>query len=183
MANKKEIYGALMRISRSYDSTSVQMITGITTDSDLNGMELKELFSGNDVSLEKYQEYHNHLELAKRRTTLYKGSANLTPGILTLSMQSEDRAGSILVLRLPLVESVDNKYFGSIGLTTLISDANMQILKMGVVRADQKGLVPFSLTDEQLPGILAINKLENEHIELAFRDNALWNDMILSSAK
>jgi len=180
---RKEVYGAVIRIRRMHDTTSVQMITGITEDMDLNGPMLRALFDEKDISLEKYQAYRNSLEMAKRRTTLYKGMADIAPGVLTIQVHAEDRAGSIIVLRLPLVENMDGQYFGSVGLLTLVSEHELQILKMGVMRADHKELRPFSLQNEQLNDVLSIEKLGNDHIQLRFNDNSLWNDMILASGR
>jgi len=183
MANKKEIYGAVMKIQRIHENTSVQMITGITMDSDMRTPQIVELFSGKDVAVDKYKEYRNKLEFSKRRTTLYKGIVTMTPGMLTLEMGSEDRAGSMIFLRLPVTESINGEYLGSLGLLTLISERDVQILKMGIMRADRKGLPTFSLKDDQLMSILAIEKKENEHIQLQFSDNGLWNDIVMSQAE
>lgn len=178
--NKKEIYCALMKIQKQHDTTSVQMITGITTDDDINGVPLRELFRGKDISLDEYKKYRAGLELSKRRTTLYKGRVELAPGIMTLSMGSEDRAGSILVMRLPMIETLQGGYLGSIGLTTLISERDLQILKMCVMRADQKGLKPLKMDAEILHSMLPIVKKENEHMQLEFGDNSTWTEAILT---
>lgn len=182
ITTKKEIYGAVMKVQRVHDSTSVQMITGLTTDADMRTPQLMELFNGRDIPLEKYKEYRNKLELSKRRTTLYKGTVSLVPGIMSLQMQSEDRAGSMISLRIPVIENSTDDYLGSIALLSLIGGTEVQILKMGIMRADRKELHPISLETPALHEILAMQKMENEHVTFNFNDNVIWNDIMLSNS-
>ena len=182
-ADRTEIYGAVLKIDSYHDTAVVQMITGIVNDEDLGSLALSDLFSAKSIPLEKYREYRAKLELSRRRTALFKGTAELKPGLLTLTLQSEDRAGNALVLRIPPVESDDGRYFGSLGLATLLTEHEMQILKIGIVRADQPDLKPFHLDDRRLPGILKIQKRPNEHICLSYHDNSAWNEMMLSPAE
>lgn len=88
-----------------------------------------------------------------------------------------------MFLRCPAVPGIDNRFFGAMGLMTLIGNSSMQFLKAGIARADMDELKPFSLSDPQLARILQITKNENEHIVIPFDDNTNWNDMILTAGK
>lgn len=52
---------------------------------------------------------------------------------------------------------------------------------MAIARGDDKALKPISMNDERLKSILAINKLDNEHIILTPRDDMRWYEMIIEN--
>lgn len=183
LVDKKEVYGAILHIQEAYGEIGVQLLTGISSEDTFRGRQVLELFSQKDASAEEYKKFRDSLGLAGRRLTLYKGHAKLSSGILTMTMQSEDRAGSIIMMHLPLGDDSDSQYYGSIALVNAFSDRIMQILKMGIVRADEKSIKPFSLKDDALKKLLDVDKLPNEHVKLDFQDSDLWNDMIISATE
>jgi len=180
LKDRKKVYGAMMRIAKVHDDTVVQMITGITDDNDIESFKLKDLFAGGDIKLEKYQAYKESLELTKRRTTLYKGMLDLTPGMISIQLQGVDRENSMVMIRCSAAPSMDNHFFGSLGVATMIGADNIQFLMMGIERIDIKGLKPLSLEDPRLIDMLSITKLENEHISINLKKNGDWNDMLLN---
>lgn len=154
MRNKKVVFGALLRISKVRDETVAQMITGITSDDDLHNPTLLRLFDKPDVSIEKYHEWVDSLELVKRQTALFKGTVNMTPGVMNLELQSIDRDGTFIMFRCGSDAGRTGKFLGNLGLAAMVGRQGMMILKMAIVKENVRGLKPMSLEDPEVARLL-----------------------------
>ena len=179
--NRRSMSGGLMRISRVRDVTAVQMIAGLTDEADFENPALLKLFEKQDITLEAYKEYRAGLEISRRRTSLCKGTAELSPGMMHLELGVMDHDGAALLVR--CAAGAEEKFLGSIGLAALLDRQEMQMFKMGFVRADIAGIRPLKLNDEEAARLLEMEKFPNEHVCLSFREAADWNDLILNSAE
>lgn len=178
---KKNIAGGLLKLSRSRDKLTAQMISGLTEEGDLTSPALTALFSAEDITIDAYKEYRAGLDIGKRRTTLFKGTAEVTPGMLHIELGAMDRDGTALLYRCAAPAGDSEPFLGNIGLAALIDKQEMQLCKLGLVRADEKGITPMPLTDAGVASLLEMEKLPNEHVALSFREAADWNDLILSA--
>ena len=175
------IYGSLLRISKVHDETVAQMITGLTSDLDLCAPALVALFDQPDISTAKYQEYVDGLDVVKRQTTLFKGVVTMTPGVMNLEMQSIDRDDNRLMFRCSSEAGNGGEFLGALGLVSLIGNQGVNILKMGIVKENVRGIKPMSMEDPEVARLLEINKLPNERINLSKQESSDWYDLIISS--
>ena len=178
---KKNVAGGLMKIAKVRDTVTAQMISGLTEESHFSDPALLELFAGEDITLEAYKEYREGLEIGKRRITLFKGAAEVTPGMLHVELGAMDRDGAVLLYRCTVPNEGEDKFLGNIGLAAVIDKQEMQLCKLGLVRTGVQGIAEIPLEDESVGSLLELEKLANEHIALSFREAADWNDMILSA--
>lgn len=181
MHGKKVVYGALLRISKVHDETVAQMITGLTSDLDLCAPALVALFDQPDISTAKYQEYVDGLDVVKRQTTLFKGVVTMTPGVMNLEMQSIDRDDNRLMFRCSDEPGISGAYLGSLGLAAMVGKDGLNLLKMGIVKENVRGIKPMALDDPEVAHLLEINKQPNEHINLSMQESSEWNELIISS--
>lgn len=177
---KKIMAGGLLKLSKVRDSLTAQMISGFTEDQDLDSPALRKLFAVPDITPEAYKEYRAGLEIGKRRVTLFKGVAEIKPGLMTLELGAMDRDGAVLIFRCPVQQENGEKFLGNIGLAALIDKQEMQLCKLGLMRTDEQGVTPMPLNDENVAALLEMEKLPNEHIALSFREAADWSDLILT---
>lgn len=182
ISDQKKVYGATLKISTMNNVTTVQMVSGLSTREDMKGMRLRSLFEKNDISVTDYKKYKDSLPLAKRRTALYKGVVQATQSSLTFQMQSADMEGNFLICQVAAEAALDNQYLGGIGMLTMLNGNNgLEILKVGLERADHKDLRPLMFEDPKLIDILCFQKTENEHIHLSAKDNTSWNNLLIDS--
>ena len=178
--SRKSLAGGLLKITETRGSLTAQMVSGLTDEGDFSDPALRNLFAEQDITVEAYKAYRAGLEIGKRRTTLFKGTAEVTPGMLYVSLGAMDRDGAMLLFRCLAMPEGDDKFLGSIGLAALADKQEMQLCKLGLVRTGEPGITPMPLEDEAVAALLEMDKLPNEHIALSFRENADWNDLILA---
>lgn len=178
--NRKEVYGAVIKVFEANGQTGVQMIAGISDLTMLKSVRLRNLFAKNNVSMDDYNKYRDSLDIGQRRTTLYKGVVTAANDFMYLQMQGADRENNLVYYN--CVTSVDNgdEFLGGIGLMTFVNGKyDVQLLKMAIEKADRKDLKPFDFSNEDLIDMLSIEKRPNEHIHLSLQENARWHDMII----
>ena len=179
--DEKHIYSAIIKIYKDGSMTSAEMIAGLTDNDMLSDAEINKLISAKSFDVKAYKEYRKTLPLAKRRTTVYTGQAAYVPGLMTLSLKDADRGENYLHIRIPIGNRIDDGYFGSLGVMTMISpEFDIQFLKMGIEKADDELQVP-DLNDEKLYELLSIKKTANEHIYLTASDNSRWINYLLGT--
>ena len=179
--SKKAVAGGLLRLSKARDTVAAQLISGFTEESDFASPELTALFAAEDITPEAYKAYRAGLEPGKRRVTLFKGQASITPGLVTLELGATDRDGAALIFRCA-APAGDEAFTGNVGLAALIDKQEMQLCKLGLIRADLPGVTPVPLSDERVAALLELEMLPNEHVALSFRDAEDWSDMIFAGA-
>lgn len=173
------IYSMVIRIFKSGNSMSAYVLAGIGDDNDLVGPELKEILQSKDVPA-SYREYKKQLPVTKRRTSLYFGEVTCTPGMLTLTLKDADKDNSYLHIRIPAKSSEDT-FAGSLGVATLIlSEYDIQFLKIGIESADIKELKLPDMGDDKLHKLLSLKKTANEHVHLSVADSEAWLNYIFS---
>lgn len=183
--DQKIIFGAILRVFEANGIQAAQMITGISSPKDMQSMRLKSLISKDSLTLEDYQAYRDSLELSKKRTlTLYKGVVTLTQESMFFQMQGIDRDSNWLFFNCVPSGGFSDDFIGGMGLMTFINgNFDIQLLKMGIVSADNKELIPFSYDDEKLKSMLALNKSENERIHLSMQQNSVWGDIAIQNGR
>lgn len=177
---KKTVAGGLMKITETRGTLNAEMISGFSEESDFTSPALLKLFAEPDITVEAYKEFRAGLEIGKRRVTLFKGTATVTPGMLYVELGALDRDGAMLLFRCTALPQEGEKFLGNVGLTALVDKQEMQLCKLGLVRTGEKGITPMTLDDEGVASLLEMEKLPNEHIALSFREAADWNDLILA---
>ncbi|HCB94312.1 MAG TPA: hypothetical protein DEP65_00620 [Ruminococcus sp.] len=107
----------------------------------------------------------------------------MTDRFLILQLRGVDKKSKNLAITLSIEGFKRNaQYLGGLSFSTLISDRfDIQFFMMAIARGDDKALKPISMNDERLKSILAINKLDNEHIILTPRDDMRWYEMIIEN--
>ena len=180
-ADKKEVYGAVLRISEVNNLMVAQMIAGFVSKQDMKSMRVRSLFEKTDIDPDEYKKFKESLELSKRRTTLYKGVVSAAQQSFFVQMQGVDREGSWLFFNCEtLPESEAEDFYGGLGIITFINDGyELQFLKMGIVSAENKELVPFDFDNEALQGMLSLDKRANEHVYLTLDQSREWGECII----
>lgn len=182
--DETHIYGALIKIYSDGSSYSACMVAGLSDDDLLADTELRRLFNtSKNPDVDAYKEFKKHLPLAKRRTSLYKGSVLYSPGLLTLALKDDDRSNNSLHIRIPVVKVIDDRFIGSLGMIMMVSEnSNIQFLKIGIEKADDSELFALNLSDDKLYELLRIKKTVNEHIYLEAADIKRWTDYLVAAA-
>ena len=182
-SDSQNIIGVVIKIYEEHHTMRCTAISGIYSEETMFGLPLRHLMAKDYISLSEYSKFRSSLNIAHQRTTMYQGGVIMTDRFLILQLRGIDKESKNLAITLSIEGFKRNaQYLGGLSFSTLISDRfDIQFFMMAIARGDDKALKPISMNDERLKSILAINKLDNEHIILTPRDDMRWYEMIIEN--
>ena len=184
-SEEKKIVGAMINIFEENQMLRVRAITGINSQDELYGNNLKKLFNREIITTTAYKKYHDSLDISQRGITYYEGAVEVTPRFLVMAMKGIDREDKQLAITLSIESFVENKeYISGLSFSVLISDKHdIQFFMFGLSRADRDDLIPLDFDNETIKNILHIQKKDNEHIIMSANDDRKWYNLVVNNGK
>lgn len=175
------IVGACLKIYKEVSMIKAVLVSGIRTDSELNGPALRSLFSTDHVLYKDFREYYSRQAPENQRTYYYEGTVEITSSSFLIHFRSPDEDSRKLTMTLNLdcfPASVRRPYMGGLAFMLATSDGpfDTRFYTMGLINSNRGFL---SIQTEGISELLALPS-GTHSLTLTSTQDRRWYEFILA---